>query len=147
MLKKRAAILFITLAYAILLCHNFVPHQHYTKDFHQSKIHDHHHHSGQSLTKHHHNDQPSVGGEDSGNFNLFSHFIHTTGDYASTNNHTISIAFSTLLISVVATLPDSFSFSHYKVPPLRDKPPSCRLIYHSAQSLPSGLRAPPLILS
>lgn len=134
MLRKRIALFVLTVAYAILLGHNIVPH--------------HHHDTDNNLTEHHHNDHHDNDKKDSNDSNQFySHFIHANDGLTATNNHNLTNTFSKRWISIVATLSNNFSFGNHTIPPLLDKPPSKQLIYISPHSLSSGLRAPPSVIA
>jgi hypothetical protein len=130
MLKKRAAILFLTLAYAILLGHNIIPHHHHDHDEHLTEHHD---------TDHHHDDNA----DNDGLNHLFAHFTHAADGFSFTTNHNITNTFSKLQLSLVAVLPDNFALDEFLIPPLLHKPPAEHLIFISPHSLSSGLRAPP----
>jgi len=134
MLIKRTAILFLTLAYAILLGHDIIPH--------------HHHDNNQELTEHHQTSHNHDSEEDSENLShLFSHFIHSADGFTFTISHNISNIFSKQLFSIVAALPRNFSLNEFLVPPLFYKPPAEGFIYTSPHSLSSCLRAPPVFIS
>lgn len=130
MLKKRAAILFLTLAYAILLGHNIIPHHNHDHDEHLTEHHD---------TDYHHHDNEDTDGLS----HLFAHFTHAPEGFSFLTNHNITNTFSKQQLSLVAVLPDNFSLDEFLIPPLLDKPPAEHLIYISPHSHPSGLRAPP----
>lgn len=133
MLKKRTAILLLTIACATLLGHNIFPHHHDTD--HDLTV--------NHQTSHHHDSE-----EDSGDLNhLFSHFIHSADDITFLNNHNISNTFSKQLLSIVAVLPDYFFPDKFLIPSLLNKPPAEYFIYISPHSLSSGLRAPPVFIS
>ncbi len=130
MLKRRTAILFITLAYAILLGHNIIPHHHHDHDDHLTEHHD---------TDHHHDDDT-----DTDELNhLFAHFTHVADGFSFLTNHNITNTFFKQQLSLVAVLPDIFSPDGFFTAPLLDKPPAEHLVYISPHSHPSGLRAPP----
>lgn len=136
MMKKNTVVLFLILAYAILLGHNIIPHHHY--------------HADHDLTEHHHTDHhdDSDGDEDSDDFNhLFSHFIHSADGFTIANNHKRTNTFAKQWILIVAVLPNNFSFGSYTIPPLLDKPPARHLSYISPHSLSSDLRAPPAFIA
>ncbi len=135
MLKKRTAILFLTLAYAILLGHNIIPHHHHDHDHHATKHHDTDHHD----TDHHHDDDA----DNDGLNHLFAHFTHAADGFSFLTNHNITNTFFKQQLSLVAVLPDNFSLDDFLIPPLLDKPPAEHLVYISPHSHPSGLRAPP----
>jgi hypothetical protein len=133
MLKKRATILFLTLAYAILLGHNIIPH--------------HHHDTEHDLTEHHqtsHNHDSEKDSEDLSH--ILSHFIHSSDGFTFTVNHNISNTLSQQLFLLFAVLPDNFSVDEFIIPPLLHKPPAEHFIYISPHSLSSGLRAPPAFI-
>lgn len=131
MLKKRIAILILTLAYAILLGHNIIPHHHHDHDEHLSEHHgaDHQHDSD---------------ADNDGVMELFAHCTHTADGFAFTSAHNFSTMFSKLQLTFVALLLDNFAFDEFLIPPLLHKPPAEHLIYISPHSHSSGLRAPPL---
>lgn len=131
MLKKRTAILFLTLAYAILLGHNMIPH--------------HHHDSIEELTEHHNSDHHDHDTDDNLLGHLLSHIIHSADCFTFPANHNITNTFSKQQLSFVAVLPDNFSLDEFPIPPLPDKPPTEHLLYISPHALPSGLRAPPVV--
>lgn len=135
MLKKYTAILLMTVAYAILLGHNVIPHHH----------HDHHDHD---VPEHNHHDQHHGDDTNREDLNhLFSHFTHSADGFNFTTSHNISNIFSKQQLSVVAVLPDNFLISKFIIPPLLYKPPAELLIYISPHSLSLGLRGPPAFIS
>ena len=134
MLKKYIAILFLTIAYAILLGHNIIRH--------------HHHDNNQELTAHHHTDHHQDDDEDSeGLSHILYHFIHSAGGFTFTNPHNISNTFSKQSLSTVAVLSDNFSLDKFLIPPLLHKPPAEHLICISPHSISPGLRAPPAFIA
>jgi hypothetical protein len=133
MLKKRTAILLLTLAYAILLGHTLISHHHHDTDHDLTEHHQ---------TNHHHNDDQ----EDEGLNHLFSHFTHSADGFTFTSTHNINNTFSKQLLSFVAVLPDNFFLDEFLIPPLLRKPPAEHFIYISPHSLSSGLRAPPAFI-
>lgn len=128
MLKKRLAILFVTLAYAVLLGHNIIPH--------------HHHDSAQEIAEHH-SSQHDLEGENDGLSHMLSHFVHSTDGFTFSPNHNLSSTFSKQKISFVTVLPNNFSFEEFNIPLLLLKQPSEKLIYISPISNSNSLRAPP----
>ncbi|MBP6334667.1 MAG: hypothetical protein KA444_04270 [Bacteroidia bacterium] len=129
MLKRYAPIFLLTLAYAILLGHNIVPH--------------HHHDSKHELTEHHHSHHQH--GEDEGMdlSDLFSHFVHSSDDFMFTAGHSFSNNVSNQMLSFDFILPDEILFTAIFVPLFRHKPPAELPIYYSPHSHSCGLRAPP----
>ena len=133
MLKKRTAILFLTLSYVILLVHNIIPHQHHDHVEHLTEHHD---------TDHHHDDEA----DNDGLNHLFAHFAHVDDGFSFITAHSIINIFSKQQLSFLTVLPDIFSLSEFLLPPLLDKPHAKNLIYISPHSHLYGLRAPPSIL-
>jgi hypothetical protein len=130
MLKKYLAILMMFTAYAILLGHNIVPHQHHDHDEH--------------FTEDHHTDyHPDDDADDDGLNHLFAHFNHAADGFTFTTSNNIGNIFSKLQLTFVALLPDNFLLDEFLIPTLPDKPPKEHLVYISIHSHPSGLRAPP----
>ena len=133
MLKKRTAILLLTLAYAILLGHNIIPH--------------HHHENNQELTAHHQTDHHQDDNEDNEDLShILSHFIHSSDEFTFTGSHNISNTSSKQLLSFIAVLPHNFSLDEFLIPSLLHKPPAEHFIYISPHSLSSGSRAPPAFI-
>lgn len=128
MLKNNAAIFFISLAYAILLGHNIIPH--------------HHHDSAQEIAEHHNSNHNH---EEESNVlsHMLSHFIHSADGFTYPVNHNISNTFSKQQLSFVAVLPDNFTLDEFLIPSFRFKPTAEHLFCISPHSHPSGLRAPP----
>ncbi|MCY7410910.1 MAG: hypothetical protein LH473_11605 [Chitinophagales bacterium] len=135
MLKKFTAILLMTVACAILLGHNIVPHHHHDNDHNATE----HHH-----THHHHDDDTDR--EDLNH--LFAHFTHSADGLNFTTSHHLTNTFSSRFNSgsVVAILPDNFGIIKLFIPPLLQKSSAEHLIYISPHSLSSGLRAPPAFI-
>lgn len=129
--KRYTAILFLFVAYAILLGHNLIPH---------------HHHDHDSTAKHH-----SHGHHDNGNDenksddlnHILTHFMHSAEGFSFLISHNIPNTLLKQHIPLVAVLPYNFSIDELQVPHLRDKPPAVYLVYISPHFHPSGLRAPP----
>lgn len=129
MLKKKTALLFLTLAYAILLGHNIIPH--------------HHHDNPKKLSENHETDHHDHDTDNDGLSHLLSHLIHSAAGYTFPATHNITNTFFKQQFSFVAVLPDNYSLDEFLIPPLLHKPPAEHLIYISPHSHPSGLRAPP----
>lgn len=130
MLKKKTAILFLIVAYAILLAHNIIPH--------------HHHDSAQEIAEHHHS-HPEHSEDNKGLSHLLSHFVHSADEFTFSPNHNFSNTFSKQLNIYVAVLPDNFSLDDFLIPPLLHNSFAEQVIYISPHSHPSGLRAPPVV--
>jgi len=147
MLKKYTALLFLSLAYALLLGHNVIPHHHHDNEnsgaehhHHADHHHSHHHdtdyaHSGQSHEEHNEND------EKNDLSHLFSYFFHSPDGI--TLSHQNSNWYLKQVPVITAIIPDHFDFSEIFNPPLLYKPPADFLIYITPHSTVSGLRAPP----
>lgn len=129
MLKKRTAILFLTLAYAILLGHNIIPHHHHGHD---------HDVTEHQQTNHNHPDDG-----DNGMDNPYSQLIHPDDGFTFTTSHNITNTFSKQQLSLVAVLPDIILLGETFIPPLLYKRFAEQVVYISPHSHPSGLRAPP----
>jgi len=134
MLKKYIAIFIITIACANLLGHNIIPHHHHETD---NELAEHY------ATNHHHN------GEESSNdlSHHLSHFVHPFDDFTPPNNHNIRHTFFRQTLSMIAVLPDHFSFENFFIPLLLHKPPTEHFTYIQPHSLSSGLRAPPAFVA
>ncbi|OFY86880.1 MAG: hypothetical protein A3F72_00535 [Bacteroidetes bacterium RIFCSPLOWO2_12_FULL_35_15] len=133
MLRKRIALFLLTVAYAILLGHNNVPH--------------HHHDTDHDLTAHHHNDHHDNSDHSSKDFDhLYSHFIHSDIFITANNDNKINI-FSKQLFLKVAVSPTDFFLCDYTIQFLLHKLPEKTFIYISPHSLSSGLRAPPAFIA
>lgn len=130
MLKKKTAILFISLAYAILLGHNIIPHHHHDPKEYFTVHQD---------TDHHHD----VDSDDDGLNHLFFHFTHSVEDFSFTSSHNITNTFSKQQLSFITLLHDDLVLDNFVCRAVLDKPPADHLIYISPISHPSGLRAPP----
>lgn len=141
--RKYIAILFITVAYAILLGHSIVPHHHHETEQELSEHHQsghHHSSSGHHNSGNHH--------EDENNWDLshvFSHVMHAEDGFTFTPNHSIGNALSEQISFFIAVLPPDFSFWKFPVTNRLHEPPEVSLICSSPHSLSSGLRAPPSI--
>lgn len=132
MLKKYTAILWMTVAYAILLGHSIIPHHH-----------EHHH----DVTEHHHSNHHHDDDADNGDLNHpFTHFTHSADCFNFTNSHNFTNTFSKQQMKFVAILPDNFLACKFNIPPLLHKPPAEHHPYISPHSLSSGLRAPPTFI-
>lgn len=129
MLNKKTAIFFLTVAYAILLLHNIIPH--------------HHHDNIKELTEHHHSDHHDHDTDHKGLSHLLSHFIHSADSFTFPTNHNITNTFTKQQLSFVAVLPNNFSPDDFLIPPLLNNSYAEQVIYISPHSHPSGLRAPP----
>lgn len=126
MFKKRTAILFLYLAYALLLGHNIIPHHHH-----------HHEHLPGHHTTHHHHDKDA---DSHGLKHLFAFFVHAADGFTfTTTQHSQFIKH----YCGVAILNNNFSLDEFLIRPLLDKPPEELLIIISPHTHPSGLRAPP----
>ncbi len=134
MFKKQATIIFLTIAYALLLGHNIIPHHHHNNEHDLAEHHQtHHQHHGEE----HDND---LG-------HMFTHSIHPDDDFTISPNHNIGKLFSIKLISVVAVLSNKFSFEDFDIPPLLINPYAAQAIYFSPHSLLVALRGPPVFFS
>ncbi len=132
MLKKRAAIFLMTIAYAILLGHSIVPHHH-------------HHETNQHLKKHHTDHHQHADHSDSDDLkNLFANFLHDADGFSFTSSHIISSNFSKQQLTFIYTLPENFILDEFHIPPLLEKPHLETAIYIAPFFDSSGLRAPPL---
>jgi hypothetical protein len=132
LIKKYIAILFLSVAYSILLGHNIVPHHH----------HDHEH----EITESHHSHEHDNNDDDESHndlSHLFSHLIHSADGISFITTHNITNTFSKQQLSLVAILPDNFLQNDFLIPPLLQKPPAEHLVYISPHALIYGLRAPP----
>ncbi len=130
MSKKGISLWFLTLAYAILLGHNIIPHHHHENELELTEHHSRQHqHDGQSI------------GQEIGH--LFSHFLHVDDGLTFTANHANSLAYSKQQISFVAVLPFLYAHRELRAPPLWVNPPAERPVIMASNSPPSGLRAPP----
>lgn len=128
-MKKHIAILFLFLAYAILFCHNIVPHHHHDSENYLSV--NHLDHCGED------NKDPS---------HLFCLYIHSSDSFTTANHHKIANTFSKHWISIVADLPGSFTLGAQALTRLPKPPPARHLLIISTHSLFSGLRAPPALI-
>ena len=130
MFKKQAAIILLTIAYALLLGHNIIPH--------------HHHYSEHDLAEHHQTHHQHQGNEHDNDLgHLFTHSIHPDDDFTLSSNQYIGKLFSIKLISVVAVLSNKFSFKDFDIPPLLFNPSAEQVIYILPHSLACALRGPP----
>ncbi|HKR05162.1 MAG TPA: hypothetical protein VJY62_11065 [Bacteroidia bacterium] len=138
MLKKYTALLFLFIAYAILLGHSIIPHHH----------HDNHHDLAEHhASNHHHTSSHHAGDGDSEDLShLFSHFVHPADGFTITTNQSISNTFSKQLVLLVAILPADFLLTPCDIPPLFDRPPSEHLNYSFSNTCTFGLRAPPAFI-
>lgn len=138
MLKKSTAIIFLALAYATLLGHNFIPHHHHS-DLHELTEHhqfDHHYDHDDDQDHDHHNNF--------GLGHLLSHFIHSVDNFTLSGNHQFAKVFPNHQQLFVAGLPDNFSFDSFRFYFEQQKTTVEHLIYFSPHAHASGLRAPPV---
>ncbi|MDZ4844761.1 MAG: hypothetical protein SH857_04340 [Chitinophagales bacterium] len=133
MLKKYTALLFFTIAYALILGHNIIPH--------------HHHDSNHDLAEHQQLHQEHDDNHEDGLNHLFAHFVHSGDAFTFTTNHNINNVFSKQLFLMAVALSDNFSLDRFSVLPLVFSPPEKQVIYISPHSLASGLRAPPAFIA
>lgn len=130
MLKRYTALLFIGIAYTILLGHSIIPH--------------HHHDNNHDLTEHHQTGHHHDSDEESNDLShLFSHFIHAADGFTATVNYNFSSTFSKQLFLFSAVLPDNFSLYEFLIPPLLVKSPAENFNYTFLNTCTFGLRAPP----
>ena len=136
MLKKYAAFFLLTVAYALLLGHNIIPHHHHDEGDHDLVSHHHadHHAAGHS---HDDNDLSKKLGH------LFSHFIHPADGYIITFIQGIQDSFSKQLTVVAAVLPPDLLIADQDFHSLFDQPPDADRTYSFSEVCTFGLRAPP----
>lgn len=131
MFKKATALLFLTIAYAILLGHSIIPHHHHVSEHELVE----HHQS------HHHHNSESHDSEDISH--LLSHFVHAADGFILTKNNSVNHVYFPL----IAILPPYFSTDDIFIPPIKPKANAINVFYISPQSIPAGLRAPPVFFS
>jgi hypothetical protein len=137
MFKKYTAILFLTVAYAILLGHNIIPHHHHAT-LSEAELHHFYEH-----TTHHHANGDTDGHEHT------PHLVHTADFGEDFRTPTITtIDFAKQIISLFSISPFTFSLIAEANSCLENQHPEKEfLIYSSPHSLSSGLRAPPAFIS
>lgn len=126
-------------ALAILLGHNFIPHQH--RDFEQAHE-SHHHHDGH----HHDNETEGESNEEGGNndwTHLFSNLQHGTEGLTFLTGHGPAENISKQSPPYTATQTLSFVFRQLITEVRQNAPPHIADSYNSLNFLPSGLRGPP----
>lgn len=129
MLKKFTAIVFLSVAYAIMLGHSIIPHHHHDNNHELTAHH---------LTSHHHDED-----EQSNDLShLFSHFIHAADGFVTTVNYTLGNTFFRQLVALII-LPDNFCFDKILIPPLLHNSAELNFNYTFFSSCTFGLRAPP----
>lgn len=132
MSKKATALFFLTIAYAILLGHNVIPHHHHVSEHELSE----HHQSN------HHHDNKDGDNDDNDINHLLSHFIHAADGFILTKNQNSNHVYFPL----IAILPAYFPINSIFIPPIKPKPNAINVFYLSPHSTPSGLRAPPAFI-
>jgi hypothetical protein len=113
MIKKHIIFLFLAIAYAVLLTHNFTPHHHNAELPHYH--HDQHHHDHHHNTAHRENENKE--GDDSNPFETFDHIGSTETQYIpvlNIGNQSIQKKINaSVFIKVLAVI-----ISHFEKPPL-----------------------------
>lgn len=121
-------------ALAILLGHNFIPHQH--QDLGQDN-HSHHHPEGP-----HHDNEGEGETNDWGHF--FSYFQHGTQGITFLTSHGPAENFSKQIPTLTPLQTSTFVFQQVITEVRQNAPPYISDYYNSLNFLPSGLRGPPL---
>jgi hypothetical protein len=126
-MRKFFILFLFSLAYGVVLGHNFVPHHH---DHEQDHKHSHEHSSN------HHDDE-----HDDGLLNhLFDDFSHDSQNYTVQKASANCLNFY-VVISVI--IPDNFSLNELLIPPLLHYEPFYIVSISDPGSKTFGLRAPP----
>lgn len=99
---RNTAILFLALAYVILLGHSFIPHHHHNHDTNTHHEASHHEHDAGTEGLNH----------------IFAHFTHESDGLFFTANHNISSAFSKNQISFPVVISDNSSVEYLHLPAL-----------------------------
>ncbi len=136
MFKKRTAFFLLSIAYAILLAHNIIPHHHHE----HSNDHHHSNHTEAHNGMHTHDGEQSEGHAK----DLFLSNLEHPIDGFSTTGHSVSNSFSKQLVLSLAILTGSFSISG-----ILKKSPAYyyvvdTIVYNLAFAHSHGLRAPPV---
>lgn len=133
MFKKYTAILFLTVAYAILLGHNIVPHHHH-ETLSEAELHHLYEH-----TTHHHGNGEAEGHEHS------PHLVHIDFSEDFRTSASTTIDFPKQIISLFNFSPLTFSIiSEANFCLASQHPENTFFIYSSPSSLAWGLRGPPV---
>jgi hypothetical protein len=131
LMRKNLIVLFIAIAYSIVLCHSIIPHHH--KDHHR---HSHQHDHAQA---HHHHDD----GKAANNLNnLFDFFSHNAENYRVEKTNPVC---TKLFVELSVILPDNYSVDQLPKPPLSNFCISDNPSFPGHCSFCYGLRAPPAI--
>lgn len=130
MLKKRTAIVFLTLAYAILFGHDIIPH---------------HHHPNLKELSEHHSTHQNHETDSEGISHLLSHIFHSAEGFTFSPLHAIAKTFSKQQPSFDVVLTGIFSFDTFPSLPFLYQLVAEHPSYISPHSYPCGLRAPPAI--
>ena len=140
MLKRFVPILMLYSALAILLGHNFIPHQH--QDFEQDN-HSHHHNDG-----HHHDNETQGESNEEGEKNdwthLFSNLQHGTQGITFLTSNGPADNFSKQIPTLTPLQTLTFVFQQVITEVRQNAPPHIGDSYNSLNYLPSGLRGPPI---
>ena len=129
MFRKRSAIMFLMIAYAITLGHSIIPHHHHDSNHHLNEPY--------QTSHHHHHDGDEE--ENKGISHLFSHFVHAADGFTFITQQNLS----TVFFLVIALLPNNFSFDQFFIPPLILIPSTENFNYAFLNACTFGLRAPP----
>lgn len=135
MLKKYTAIIFLTVAYTILLGHSIVPHHHH-QTLSEAEVHHLYEH-----TTHNHNNNETEGHEHS------PHLVHIDFGEDFRNTSSTNFDFQKQIISLFNFSPFTFSLISEANFCLESRhQENTFFFYSSPHSLSSGLRAPPVFI-
>ncbi len=142
MLFKNTALFFLTLAAAILLLHNIVPHTHHHAEHHGKKHHTHPHAKVPGHAHHHHNETTA---DDNDLADILSGIIHPAdGLFFLIGNTNVILLVKQLAITAFL-IPEYFSLNEFILSPLLHIPPSEFRECISFYPCTSSLRGPPSI--
>ena len=144
---KKTALFFLTLASAILLLHNIIPHSHeHLADVPHS--HFHHHDAITPGESHHHHENDPVENNENNEKDLadyLSIISHQSDGITFVNGHHFNIGVSKQLFSNAFIISEQFSFSEFQLPPLIHYQPVDFFECNSFHPCTNALRGPPSI--
>ena len=125
-------------ALVIMLGHNFIEHHHHDFEHNEES---HHHHDG-----HHHDNNNDTEDQSDDLSHLFSSIQHGVEGLTFLSSHCTSDNLSKQISQITSPLKSNFIFNPKIIEDRQNGPPYTDFYDNSQNSLPSGLRAPPIYI-
>ncbi len=133
-MRKQISLVFLLVAYVILLGHSIIPH--------------HHHETNSEVVAHHethHLYDVEHSADDLGH--LLSHFVHPVDVFTTDRQHYTSDFSFLNFTTFLAIIPNAISYTVNELIAIQYKPPISDFILDSSFPIIQGLRGPPFFIS